>query len=297
VFVSGDRNPSEFEEYFSTMPWLAVAGFQNQLLSAMYQVQGIPSLVILDTVSGQVVVPNSMARKDVHQACQRGEDSICDMFRRWLREVPAETADLLALLEASCEPIVAEEVLIPEPYLISDEYQLQRSARESLISELMDDGLDTREATEAAISVERLSTDDATMKDTYAHGLLNGGFTVRVQSPDSEKFVTNKVFVLANKIRQCYDSALISRSLETIRKYLGNCIKTPHAIHFRKIDISFKVVDANIGRVEGGLDVLEALGFQIEIYGNGYIVYIPVQADLAILDSDIGLLIEELRTK
>ena len=122
--------------------------------------QGIPSLVILDAVSGQVVVSNNVARKEVHNACQRGEGSICDMFRGWLQNnVPAETIELLALLESSCcessSVDVAEEDVISETYLTSTDYQLQLKARESLIAELMEDGLDRGEATEAARAVER----------------------------------------------------------------------------------------------------------------------------------------------
>jgi predicted nucleic acid-binding protein len=295
VFVSSDRNPAEFEQYFSTMPWLAIPGFHNQLLSAMYQVQGIPSLVILDAVSGQVVVPNNVARKEVHQACQSGEYSICDMFRGWLQAVPAETIELLSLLEASCEPIVAEELLIPETYLTSAEYQSRRHARESLISELMEEGLDRGEANEAARAVERVSTDDnddASMGDSYEPGSLNGGFIVQVLSIQNKQERTAIARGLANKI---HDPASIIESLETARKYLSNCIKAPHSTRFRKIDLSFKVVDAKIGQVVGGVEVLEALGFRNELYGDTYMLYIPVHADLHRLEKDIGLVMEELR--
>jgi nucleoredoxin len=294
VFVSSDRNPAEFEQYFSTMPWLAIPGFHNQLLSAMYQVQGIPSLVILDAVSGQVVVPNNVARKEVHQACQRGESSICDMFRGWLQAVPAETIELLSLLEASCEPFVDEELLIPETYLTSAEYQSQRQARESLISELMEEGLDRGEASEAARAVERVSTDDnddASKNDSYEPGSLNGGFIVQVHGIQEQE-PTARARSLANKV---HDPASIIGSLETARKYLSNCIKAPHSTPFRKIVLSFKVVDAKIGQVVGAVEVLEALGFRNELYGDTYMLYIPVHADLHRLEKDIGLVMEELQ--
>jgi len=50
VFVSGDRDASSFESYFKEMPWLAVPfndRARQQALSERFNVQGIPSLVIL----------------------------------------------------------------------------------------------------------------------------------------------------------------------------------------------------------------------------------------------------------
>jgi hypothetical protein len=163
----------------------------------------------------------------------------------------------------------------------------------------MEDGLDRGEATEAARAVERVSTDDdgggeGMEADLNESGSLNGAFAVHVQSIAKEESEV-RVAALANKIRECYDAAAMIGSLETARKYLTNCIKAPHSPRFRKIDLSFKVVDAKIGRVEGAVDVLEAMGLQNEIYGDGYMLYIPVHTDLSRLDGDIGHLMGELR--
>ncbi|XP_014673718.1 PREDICTED: LOW QUALITY PROTEIN: nucleoredoxin-like [Priapulus caudatus] len=58
VFVSSDRDQSSFDEYFAEMPWLAVP-FQERdrkaKLSKKFRVQGIPSLVLLDGISGKVI--------------------------------------------------------------------------------------------------------------------------------------------------------------------------------------------------------------------------------------------------
>jgi thiol-disulfide isomerase/thioredoxin len=51
VFVSRDRDQQSFDEYFATMPWLAVP-FEDQIrrdnLAQEFGVQGIPALVLLD---------------------------------------------------------------------------------------------------------------------------------------------------------------------------------------------------------------------------------------------------------
>lgn len=55
VFVSADRNPQQFEEYFGSMPWLALP-FQEQAvqkqLSSRFSVMGIPRLVIVGSDGG-----------------------------------------------------------------------------------------------------------------------------------------------------------------------------------------------------------------------------------------------------
>ncbi|KAF8058839.1 hypothetical protein HT031_005407 [Scenedesmus sp. PABB004] len=50
VFVSMDRNQEQFDDYFSSMPWLAVPFQDDQLRSVLtrkFNVQGIPQLVML----------------------------------------------------------------------------------------------------------------------------------------------------------------------------------------------------------------------------------------------------------
>eukprot|EP00879_Flechtneria_rotunda_P006558 GHRR01006891.1.p1 GENE.GHRR01006891.1~~GHRR01006891.1.p1 ORF type:complete len:208 (+),score=49.63 GHRR01006891.1:71-625(+) len=61
VFVSMDRNQHEFNEYFATMPWLAVPFQDDQLrsvLSRKFKVNGIPHLVVLGP-DGTVVSSNA----------------------------------------------------------------------------------------------------------------------------------------------------------------------------------------------------------------------------------------------
>jgi len=57
VFVSSDRDEHSFNEYFGEMPWLALPFAERELkakLSTKFKVQGIPTLVILDS-NGQLI--------------------------------------------------------------------------------------------------------------------------------------------------------------------------------------------------------------------------------------------------
>jgi nucleoredoxin len=57
VFVSADEDDASFDSYFKDMPWLAVPFAdrgREQPLSQRFQIQGIPSLVILDQ-DGKVI--------------------------------------------------------------------------------------------------------------------------------------------------------------------------------------------------------------------------------------------------
>jgi len=58
VFVSSDRDEAGFKEYFAEMPWLALPYGERELkekLSKKFKVQGIPSVVILNAETGDVI--------------------------------------------------------------------------------------------------------------------------------------------------------------------------------------------------------------------------------------------------
>lgn len=61
VFVSGDNDQRMFDGYFGSMPWLAVPYTDKariQKLNMLYKVQGIPSLVIVDSATGATITRN-----------------------------------------------------------------------------------------------------------------------------------------------------------------------------------------------------------------------------------------------
>jgi len=60
VFVSSDRDSGAFDEYFKEMPWLALPFSDKKTqsqLSQKFKIQGIPSLVILNS-EGQLITAN-----------------------------------------------------------------------------------------------------------------------------------------------------------------------------------------------------------------------------------------------
>ncbi|GMF10128.1 unnamed protein product [Phytophthora lilii] len=74
VFISSDRDPSQYAEYFGEMPFLAMPFEEraaNQAMSTKFGVTGIPMLVFVDgegnviTMDGRSVVANS--RGDVEK--------------------------------------------------------------------------------------------------------------------------------------------------------------------------------------------------------------------------------------
>lgn len=107
VLVSSDRDQASFQNYFSAMPWLAIP-FTPTLeryksaLSLEFGVQGIPSLVILDAVSGAVVVDAKTSRGEIQQSCRLGDEAITDQFQTWLHRLPSESQEILDLLQVSC---------------------------------------------------------------------------------------------------------------------------------------------------------------------------------------------------
>ena len=57
VFVSSDRDEKSFQDYFGEMPWKALPFAERekkQEVSSKFKVQGIPTLIFLDAVTGDV---------------------------------------------------------------------------------------------------------------------------------------------------------------------------------------------------------------------------------------------------
>lgn len=58
IFVSSDRSPEQFREYFASMPWLALP-FEDRALKAAlsekFEVEGIPTLVLVEGATGKEI--------------------------------------------------------------------------------------------------------------------------------------------------------------------------------------------------------------------------------------------------
>lgn len=57
VFASSDSDQHSFDEYYGSMPWVAIpftASGKAQGLGSKFGVRGIPSLIILDAADGSI---------------------------------------------------------------------------------------------------------------------------------------------------------------------------------------------------------------------------------------------------
>ena len=76
IFVSSDKEQSQFDEYYATMPWLTIPYGDPRIaaLKSQFKVQGIPIMVLLNKDG---TMAYGAARADVVN-----EDVIC--FERWV---------------------------------------------------------------------------------------------------------------------------------------------------------------------------------------------------------------------
>jgi len=60
IFVSSDRDQTQFMEYFKEMPWLAIpqGDKRKNALSKRFEVEGIPCLVLVDAETGETITKN-----------------------------------------------------------------------------------------------------------------------------------------------------------------------------------------------------------------------------------------------
>jgi len=66
IFASSDRSEKDFNEYFGEMPWKTL-GFEDERkdeLDAMFEVSGIPTLVVIDAKTGKVITKGGRAKID-----------------------------------------------------------------------------------------------------------------------------------------------------------------------------------------------------------------------------------------
>ncbi|XP_076447793.1 nucleoredoxin-like [Babylonia areolata] len=73
IFISSDKEQKSFDEYYGTMPWLALSfddrDRKNQI-SKKFDIKGIPCLVLLDS-SGNIVNKNG-------RTCVANDEDGCD---------------------------------------------------------------------------------------------------------------------------------------------------------------------------------------------------------------------------
>ena len=211
------------------------------LLRYRYGVRGIPSLVILDAVTGQVVIPGSDSRREVMMACQGGDLSLETMIATWFERAPPETIEMLSMLELSCQDNGEAKVETDDtnnPYL---------------------------------------KLDKPSPGGTMGPSPLNGQAVLCT----NEVLVPRPVDITLTNIKE-WNASLsdaVAIVLSTALKYLENAMKEPWTPKFRTFRLSNKVAD-KISRIEGGIGLLQSLGFEIFGTGHDFMATIPLLVDL-----------------
>jgi nucleoredoxin len=75
IFMSSDENEESFNEYYKDMPWLALdykEKDKKEELSSKFGVTGIPTFILLDSDSGNIICTN--ARQQIETNDTKGEN-------------------------------------------------------------------------------------------------------------------------------------------------------------------------------------------------------------------------------
>jgi len=309
VFVSSDRDQQSFNQYYQTMPWKAIPfdqlEFVKQSLNVTYGVQGIPSLVVLDAVSGQVVVSPSESRQEVVTACRGGDLRIEAMFQSWLGRTPVATKELLSMIELSVRDIETiaddEKGKDPDknPYLKRtvdgskrDDHQEISIRFTAEFEKLVIAGHDPNTAAATALTtVSKIPVED--LVTTISPGSLDGK-AAYVGGSRPRKSQDNVDHALAYAL-DLNSASTVSEVLSIGLKYLQNSMKTPWEPKYRRFKLSNKVAD-KVTRIEGGLRLLQSLGFEVIGTYRDFEASIPVAANLTVMDAKISKLMEDLKT-
>ena len=107
IYLSSDHTVTDFAAYYAKMPWLALPRddqvamqYQSQLASKL-QIQGIPTLIVLDVATGGFITRN--ARTEVQQA--QGAAGAAVVVEVWKRTPPVPLDDIVAAAAGSNDPL------------------------------------------------------------------------------------------------------------------------------------------------------------------------------------------------
>ena len=326
VFVSSDRDTNSFNNYFASMPWLSLpfdAGAMiQQRIKTKFGVNGIPCLVVLDAMSGQIVVTMSEARGEVIQACRGGQARIDEMMKSWLARIPNESQEILQMLEMSLadendksniQGGRAEEgrrehtYCMKKPSSVSVATTIDPAERiKELFATFVSEGSEPNTAALKAIDIvsnEQKETKVSAIDDTASLPLLEWMTSVYSASGKLEDVKcrtnctgdmsvtsnpSNRVDTCVTRILSLHSNGdeLLTNISDILSKYLHNTIRDPSNPKFRSMKLSNKVVD-RISRVVGGLELMCALGFHIYSSFQDFMVCIPLSADLDKMKKDL----------
>jgi len=301
VFVSKDRDEPSFRNYFSSMPWLSVPFSSDagealrRRISERFVVQGIPAFIVLDSMSGNIVIPKEQSRTDIMNACRGGDHAIEQLFENnWLQKVPIESKNMMDILKLSFAEDMNTTMDCDEEKNNGSNPYLEREADESMteqkpmskdeqtacikkyFSQLVEDGMAPNEAAVKAINmVAELARakDEGKCSADLLPGTLKG-----TKSTGQSQTLSAKI---------------LDDVLSTAKKYIENVNKHPSSPKFRQFKLSNKFSD-RITSSGGGIDCLvNQLGFRIYSNDIDFIASIPLSIDISALTKRIDELLGE----
>uniref|UniRef100_A0A7S2L2R3 Thioredoxin domain-containing protein n=1 Tax=Skeletonema marinoi TaxID=267567 RepID=A0A7S2L2R3_9STRA len=299
VFVSSDRSDAEFQQYYKKMPSFKAMPFSQRELAqrakSLFGVRGIPSLVIIDSLSGRIVVSPDESRREVHQACQYGEKAIERLFHSWLDKVPEESKSMLDILALSCaeadetaktgggntkaetylKRAIEKEATVSSPLSKDD---IAARVKE-LFPQLVAQGLAPNEAAAEAIKQATLQQSDSKLDSGHM-----GGESKIVTHYDPPVKTDMSVATTADNIYRMNsdDKDKVVAVLSTAQKYVANVQKDPTNPRFRNFRLSNKVFD-KITSNAGSMELLKSLNFSVFHSDIDFVASIPLSVDLELL--------------
>lgn len=245
---------------------------------------------MLDAVSGRIVVSPNESRQAVATACQRGEDGIERMMESWLERVPPETAELLSMLQLSCQEDMLDKTTEDseaQEYLTSIENLKPKSFDPaSRIKQMFEtytgEGMDPTQA--AAKAIGEVAEEQKKRSGLNSVPLCGKAIQIGPHSPNNQ---LDQAFLT---LRCQNPHSVAIDALSTTLKYVRNAAKEPWTPKFRTFKLSNKIADS-ITRAEGGIEVLEGLGFDIFGTRQDFKATIPVAANLGVMENKLAELL------
>lgn len=261
-------------------------------------------MVVIDSLSGRIVVSPDESRREVHQACQRGEQAIERLFQNWLEKVPEESKSMLDILALSCQEAEAgakssegesgsrgvantkaQSYLLrnKEPEKTKSEKlpstEDSASRVKEIFTKLVADGMQPNAAAAEAIKQATAEQKQSSSAAELEEGTLQGTSekcAVEIGSIAVEETAENVCQLNAG------DKTKLANVLSTAKKYVANVRKDPSNPRFRNFRLSNKVFD-QITSVSGGIELLQNLGFQVFHSDIDFVASIPLSVDLKLM--------------
>ena len=309
IFVSSDRDNITFSSYYKSMPWLAIPfddRNKKDSISRRFGIRGIPSLVVLDSISGHII-SQTHAREEVSK-CLGDTKSV---ITAWLNKLPPVSIDMIQSIEESLR--IDQEEALKEIEASSQGKHLYRQQA----SPALDDEVNrrtllfylyyyvvTNNATfnnflmlkvnvDPSIRIKQIFqqlVEKGNNPNTAAAEALQISYSEDVALEETKSSGSNPQTVvegvLSTSKNDPFDSFLLinskdslSQLLKIVNKYIGNCQREPFNSKFRTVKVNNKILSAIVSMPQG-LKLMTTLGFGLYSTSDNFFVTIPLAADL-----------------